>query len=127
MCEFAPEYARQSLLEQELSRIHLREDGIDARVVLDELHEDLEYRFHTELLAQHGMTVKMAEQLAYWSRHRLERHAALRKHLRYCIDSAQFHACDAAAKLERRFDSAQEAAQVALTLMEQTYPRVVPL
>ena len=127
MSEFETMYMDHSSFERELCGIITREDGLDARVALDELHEDLEYQFHVELLAQHGMTVLAARRLEYLSRIRLARHAALRKHVRYCIDTAQFHTGDAVTRLERQLSRAHVAAKGSLAVMSCMYPRVIPL
>lgn len=126
MNQFEEAYGVQIEFEYQLCQIINREDGIDARVALDELHEVLEHDFHIELLAQQGMTIVMAERLERLSRSRLARHAALRKHIRYCIDIAQFHVSDVAAKQERQLSGVEELAEESLAVMLGVYPRVVP-
>lgn len=123
---FRSEYEGHISLEHELCRIIDREDGLNARVALDELHDELESRVLIELLAQRGMTVDMDMQLRWLSSVRLARHAVLRKQVRYDIDTARFYVSDAAAKHERQFAEAPRAARGSLRLMSKMYPHVVP-
>lgn len=127
MDQFEEAYGVQIEFEYQLCQVISREDGIDTRIALDELHEELEHNFHIELLAQRDMTILIAESLERWSRLRLARQAALRKHIRYCIDIAQFHVSDVAAKQERHLSRVEEIAHASLAVMKDVYPRVVLL
>lgn len=51
---FRSEYEGHISLEHELCRIIDREDGLNARVALDELHDELESRVLIELLVVHS-------------------------------------------------------------------------